>query len=47
VLDAGRVKQYGWLLVVFEITWLVILVVLPSLRRIGAAKPEVSVAAAA
>ncbi len=47
VLDAGRVKQYGWLLVVFEITWLVILVVLPSLRRIGAAQPEVSVAAAA
>ena len=42
LLDFGRLQHYGWLLVVFEILWLVSLAALPSLQshRVKSGLPE-------
>lgn len=46
LLDFDRLKYYGWLIVAFEVVWLVTLAALPPFRGLRATRPEPSVALA-
>ena len=43
LLDVDRLRHYGWLIVAFEVVWLVTLAALPPFRRLRTTRPEPSV----